>query len=260
MHRSRQRRRRGCDPFRGVVGGAEASRRPGLAETHIPWVVRLAGGSPCWFTVWMPWNVFMSDTVFISESVAASQKSAERYLVREQGRAVSYDRAIELWSKDEGFRTFFTGLLASCGFDAFRWETPLLTRASGTHPFEFALVEASDLAARSSDPGPFRSHFVPAGASEGVVCFPSLGGDAELVVPSPRSEGNVYGHLAAFLRLGPAEQQDAFWRVLGQAATRVRAKRPVWINTAGAGVAWLHGRLDSRPKYYRYADYRRAAC
>ncbi len=201
----------------------------------------------------------MIDTVFTSESVAVSQKSAERYLVREQGCAVSYDRAIELWSKDEGFRAFFTGLLASSGFAAFRWETPPLTRASGAQPFEFALVEASDLAVRSSDPGPFRSHFDPAGASEGVVCFASLGGDAELVVPSPRSEGDVYGHLAVFLRLGPAEQRDAFWRVLGEAVTRVRANRPVWINTAGAGVAWLHGRLDSRPKYYRYADYRTAA-
>lgn len=31
--------------------------------------------------------------------------------------------------------------------------------------------------------------------------------------------------------------------------------RPVWLSTAGAGVAWLHVRLDDRPKYYSYRPY-----
>jgi hypothetical protein len=37
---------------------------------------------------------------------------------------------------------------------------------------------------------------------------------------------------------------------------RVSAK-PVWLSTAGGGVAWLHVRLDDRPKYYAHAPYRR---
>ena len=40
-------------------------------------------------------------------------------------------------------------------------------------------------------------------------------------------------------------------------ATRVGAA-PVWLNTAGAGVPWLHARLDGGPKYYHHAPYRRA--
>ena len=32
--------------------------------------------------------------------------------------------------------------------------------------------------------------------------------------------------------------------------------RPIWLSTAGHGVAWLHVRLDSRPKYYLHAPYR----
>ena len=39
---------------------------------------------------------------------------------------------------------------------------------------------------------------------------------------------------------------------------RLSAK-PVWLSTAGAGVSWLHVRLDDRPKYYGYAPYREAA-
>jgi hypothetical protein len=30
----------------------------------------------------------------------------------------------------------------------------------------------------------------------------------------------------------------------------------VWLSTAGAGVSWLHVRLDDRPKYYQFEPYR----
>jgi NADH:ubiquinone oxidoreductase subunit len=33
-------------------------------------------------------------------------------------------------------------------------------------------------------------------------------------------------------------------------------EQPVWLSTAGMGVAWLHVRLDDRPKYYGYSPYR----
>jgi Family of unknown function (DUF6940) len=32
--------------------------------------------------------------------------------------------------------------------------------------------------------------------------------------------------------------------------------KPVWLSPAGAGVSWLHLRLDDQPKYYGYAPYR----
>ncbi len=31
---------------------------------------------------------------------------------------------------------------------------------------------------------------------------------------------------------------------------------PMWLSTAGAGVPWLHVRLEDRPKYYGHAAYR----
>ncbi|WP_391540805.1 DUF6940 family protein [Halomicronema hongdechloris] len=33
--------------------------------------------------------------------------------------------------------------------------------------------------------------------------------------------------------------------------------RPRWVNASGLGVAWLHVRLDTRPKYYQHEPYRR---
>jgi len=29
-----------------------------------------------------------------------------------------------------------------------------------------------------------------------------------------------------------------------------------WLSTSGLGIAWLHVRLDERPKYYTHAPYR----
>ena len=34
---------------------------------------------------------------------------------------------------------------------------------------------------------------------------------------------------------------------------------PTWVSTAGGGVAWLHVRLDSAPKYYTHRPYTRFA-
>jgi hypothetical protein len=62
--------------------------------------------------------------------------------------------------------------------------------------------------------------------------------------------------LAAFVRLAPAQQQSALWRSVGEAMQRRLSKKPVWLSTAGAGVPWLHVRLDDLPKYYGYRPYR----
>ena len=80
-----------------------------------------------------------------------------------------------------------------------------------------------------------------------------------LIVPAPMTRSHAcYAHLARFLRGAPAAQVRAFWSVVGQAALRRMGTIPFWLSTAGLGVAWLHIRLDSRPKYYRYAAYRQS--
>lgn len=89
-------------------------------------------------------------------------------------------------------------------------------------------------------------------------CFPNLRGDALLVVPSPRTGNDAYGHLAAFLRHAPHQQLDEFWPVVSTAVKSRLGDHPLWLSTAGGGVAWLHVRLDSRPKYYGYSPYKTA--
>ena len=57
--------------------------------------------------------------------------------------------------------------------------------------------------------------------------------------------------------LAPKTQQQALWQAVSKAVEEQICGRPLWLNTAGGGVAWLHVRLDSTPKYYQFAPYRK---
>ena len=147
---------------------------------------------------------------------------------------------------------------------AFFWETPPLTAATAaTTAFEFVTVPGS--LDGTADRGPFSSHFAACPAGDGpVISFANLGGDATLVVPCAASgvPEATYAHFAAFTRGAPKAQRLALWRQLGGAIRELlptRGDAPTWVSTAGGGVAWLHVRLDSAPKYYTHRPYTRFA-
>ena len=167
---------------------------------------------------------------------------------------MTYADVLQGWQQDAAFRTFFTALLAAAPFTAFRWETPPLTTTTATRSFEFVLLNAPALAKRP-DIDAFAEHFRVT-EPNGVVTFSNLGQDARLVVPCPGEPLAAYGHLAAFVRNAPTAQQHALWQLAGTTMQQQLNQQPVWLSTAGAGVAWLHVRLDDRPKYYGYAPYR----
>ena len=177
-----------------------------------------------------------------------------RYVVRKGGAAVGYADVLRRWKDDQGFRSFILALLADAPFAAYRWETPPVTTATVGRPFEFVLLDAPGLE-RSPDPDAFDDYFRRAAGGATVVTFPNLSGDAVLVVPLPAARPEAYVHLAAFVRSAPEAQRHELFRAIGAVmVTRVSAT-PVWLSTAGAGVAWLHVRLDDRPKYYGHRPY-----
>lgn len=182
-------------------------------------------------------------------------KRVTRYVLSHGSKTLTFSDVLERWQVDPTFRAFFSELLAHSPFSAFRWETPSLHELSLSKPFEFVLLDAPRYANRKSDRATYREYFRDDHAAHGVVSFASLGGDATLVVPSPQAEDSAYGHLAAFVRHAPASQVDALWRVVANVAKPKIGRKPVWLNTAGGGVAWLHVRIDAAPKYYGYAPY-----
>jgi hypothetical protein len=173
--------------------------------------------------------------------------------IRCDERVASFSDVVGALASDAKLRDVLTTALARVPYRGFKWETPAVTRETINRPFECVVLDSPYLA-DEVDPHSFAEHFVE---DELVVTFPSLGRDAILIAPCPRAPHTTYGHLAAFVRSAPPEQQHALWQRVGVEMAARTGERPVWLSTAGGGVAWLHVRLDDRPKYYGHAPYRR---
>lgn len=170
------------------------------------------------------------------------------------GEPVSMKQWAESLSSDyESFNT----ILSSCPFEAFFWECAPTT--DGSNRMIFVLVNAPGLAqfARTSpDRYSFREHF--ALHSEFVAVFPSLGKDALLLAPNPQSPQD-FTDIAYFARRASTEQRKAFYQRLStvlQEQIIHTNRKPLWLSTSGMGIAWMHIRFDSRPKYYIYTPFR----
>lgn len=196
-------------------------------------------------------------TMFSATHEILSDRS-HKYGITRNALPITYADALSLWQHDQSLLSCFDAILANSPFSAFRWETPPITRETADRHFEFVLLDSPGLA-RTPDTKTYANYFTADGADEGVMTFENLGKDALLVVPSPRGPDSAYGHLAAFVRGAPELQKIAFWRVVGRTVQQNLTDRPLWISTAGGGVAWLHVRLDSYPKYYGHGAYRKNA-
>jgi hypothetical protein len=190
---------------------------------------------------------------------AVATKLDERaWLVRfERGEVLSWAQVMAGLVTDAGLRDALTGAILAAPFAAVYWEARPVADGDREEVFECVVLDAPGLARERADGRPFAQPLAGSRAPA-VRAFANLSGDAELVVPAPGDDVEGYPHLAAFLRRAPAEQVHALWTEVGHAVTRWLTTRGtrVWVSTAGLGVAWLHVRLDSRPKYVKWAAYR----
>jgi len=178
----------------------------------------------------------------------------EWFSIDHEGEPLSYATTLRLWQENPDFRSFFIELLAASPFDAYRWETPPITLSTADRIFEFVMLESPRLS-RNVNIGPFAKYMQNSEPGD-IVNFPNLGKDATLVVPCRSEQSEAYCHLASFVHTAPMSQQHALWAQVGELMQQRLSDKPVWLSTAGAGVAWLHVRIDDRPKYYSYRKYR----
>ncbi len=177
-----------------------------------------------------------------------------RVFIVQNEKQLCYNKVLSLWQDNKDFRSFFISILAEVPFVSYRWETPPVTASTVNRLFEFVLLDSPGLA-RSPDENAFANYFDTAN-DKGITTFLNLGKDALLIVPSPRERTSIYCHLAAFTRDAPELQNHALWQMVGQMMEKRLNDKPIWLNTAGGGVSWLHVRLDSYPKYYGFQSYK----
>lgn len=170
-------------------------------------------------------------------------------------RALSFSEVLDLLEHDEEFIDFFIFLMKNNGLQGYVWEMPPVTTANAGQAFEF-VTHGLPRASGHSDIQTYASYFDMDPATDGVVDFPNLGGDALLVVPSPRGKAPNYSGMAEFLQSSPPSQQRSLWREVARQTKARLSEHPTWLSIAGGGIAWLHVRLDSYPKYYRHEPYR----
>ncbi len=177
-----------------------------------------------------------------------------KYVIRQGDRQINFSDFLLLLQQDRSFRAFFIELLSDVPFRAYQWETPPLTKAKVGRPFEFVVYNSPHIDL-TPDPGPFRSYFDV--SEESIAVFNNLGNDAKLIAPVPHQEELNYSHIGVFTKQAPPKQQHKLWQRVGKEVRESLSDESLWLNTAGGGVAWLHVRLDSRPKYYRHRPYTR---
>lgn len=179
--------------------------------------------------------------------------NTELVTLYQNGVSLTFRQLFELLRDSSDFATWYTGQLKASPFPSYFWEHPPLTCTTIDSSAEFVLVNAPMLDKLPPNPAAFRAYFT---AGE-VVTFRNLGGDAILIAPSPGDASQGYAHLATFLHRAADSQVQILWHSVGETICKSLSDKPIWLSTSGLGVAWLHIRLDSSPKYYQHQPYKR---
>jgi hypothetical protein len=185
-----------------------------------------------------------------------SDKHVYKVRLFQNSDLLCFEDVIHYWHEHHEFRNFYVSILRESPFDAFFWEHPPLTRSTIRQAYEFVLVNSLQLSGVNADPQPFSQQFNSQDYSQSIVRFENFGKDAELVVPRPIATESIYSHFALFLRNAPQTQVHQLFVTLADAVKDRIGQEPIWISTSGLGVYWLHIRLDKRPKYYTYQQYK----
>jgi len=194
-----------------------------------------------------------------------NDSSFVRYTATEQGtdRPLTVQQWAEIMTQSNRAAKDLIDVLKASKYKAFFWETKGVTaQNASTKNFEFVMVDAPSLfsfADKNPNPSAFAKQLD--GCAKDGCQFSNLGGDASLIAPRklPNVALHAYSHLAAFIEKAPPSQIAKVLQLAAQAYhKRLLQKdntKPVWFSTSGMGIAWLHFRLDSRPKYYTYKPF-----
>ncbi|WP_291721579.1 DUF6940 family protein [Bernardetia sp.] len=187
------------------------------------------------------------------EMVEQSEQIKRFYLLKNESY-LTFNEVFELWQADDNFITFYINTLINFDYKAFHWEHPCLEEPFLDKKYECTITKSKRLEAASVNEEAFKEHIY---TNECVIDFMNLGKNARLIIPSKKTDKEVYNHLGKFIRAAPKEQIMEVFKRTGKLVTKeIKENGKIWLNTAGLGVIWLHIRLDTKPKYYKTRKYK----
>lgn len=152
------------------------------------------------------------------------------------------------------FSRCFTQALLANDYLAVRWECRGIDKRRMPNPFECVVLHDPTLH-RPADLSAFRA-YLPTTAFDEVAVFRNLSGEALLVVPGQGTQGSDFSHLKQFLLTASTSHIQLLLQNLAKHVLQELGDTPIYPNTAGDAVPWLHCRIDRFPKYYGYLPYR----
>ncbi|MEM8524631.1 MAG: hypothetical protein AAGG68_08300 [Bacteroidota bacterium] len=175
------------------------------------------------------------------------------YKITEQNKPISFRQFIEILKRSSTFRLFFNNLFSQAEFNAFFWEVRPVIKDQLDNDFEFVIIQNTALEHRKSDASNLEDYLV---SDELALGYENLRKDTKYIIPTEKAASEIYNHLANFVRNVPEEQINQFWKKVAAEYRKSVSEQPVWLSTHGLEARWLHVRIDSKPRYYSYNDYR----
>lgn len=189
-----------------------------------------------------------------SIEIKGQNENTVRFRIKKEERNLSFKEVFELWSSNSEFVNFYKDELIRSEYEAFYWEHPAIKNEFLEKKYECILQRSKPLEHLPSNESAFKEYIH---SKSQVVDFMNLGKNARLVVPTKKTDEEIYNHLGKFIRYAKNEQIiETFKRVGITIFEEMEKQKIIWLNTAGLGVIWLHIRMDTRPKYYKTKGYK----
>lgn len=133
----------------------------------------------------------------------------------------------------------------------FIWQTSVLDAKERNEYREIIIPKR--FVHKSEYSGPFNEHITKKGNQKEkyAIGFWNVSRDAYLIIPKPRTRKN-FQSLFHFSKNASTLQLRKFWiRVATEIRKMLKMYSKVYVNVEGSAVAYLHVRIDTKPKYYK---------
>jgi hypothetical protein len=183
-------------------------------------------------------------------------KDTIEYKFYNENKELSFKDATKLLHDNNNFRLLCVQLFRVVPFDYYMFGlTKIRTPHDYTKQFIMYFKNEPKFKGMRTDPIAFLEKFQyieeePEDGTHHWSLFLNLSGDALLLVPNmPKNKNDYfkYRDISSYIKNTSDANINKMLQFIGARLTQIKA--PVYVNTHGFGVPWLHIRFDTSPKY-----------